>query len=104
LVNGLDCACDVARVEALNVAAIITGFAGIVTAVGGVLLAIRAVRNKERKAAKEELDTVDDMLQSERKDRIQAELQNYNLRLKLAQHGIEVPDEPPNGHSSENLP
>ena len=88
--------------EPINVAAIITGFAGIVTAVGGVLLAIRAVRNKERKAAKNEFDTVEGMLEGERKDRIKAELENYHLKLKLAQHGIEVPDEDTDRDSSKD--
>lgn len=53
-----------------------------------MLLAIRAVRDKERKAAAAEIASLDDMLAAERKKRIAAEVEVYNLRLLLAQHGI----------------
>jgi hypothetical protein len=72
----------------VETAAIITGVAGVITAAGGILLSIRAVRDRERKAAKNELDTVNTMLAQEREQRIQAELDTYKARLKLAQHGI----------------
>ena len=73
--------------------AIITGVAAIISAVSGVLLAIRAARNKERVAARKELNTVTDMLDEERADRIQAEQHNYRLALLLTQNGIEVPSD-----------
>jgi len=77
-----------------DLVALLTGCAGLVTAAGGILLAIRAVRDKERKAAKDELKNVEEMLTNERKDRIDAELQIHRLTLLLAQHGID-PEIPP---------
>jgi len=66
--------------------------AAIIAGVGGVLLAVRAVRNKERMSAKEDMNTVTSMLADERKLRIEAEQRSYRLMLLLAQHGIDVPD------------
>lgn len=77
----------------LAVLAGILGFAGVVSAVGGVMLAIRAARDKERKAAKAELDEVTGMLTSERRLRIRAERYSYDLALLLAQHGIKPPEQ-----------
>jgi hypothetical protein len=74
-----------------GVIAIITGFAGIVSAVGGMLLIVRAVRNKERKAAKQELDEVSDELHEERETRIQLEELAHQQRVLLAQSGIALP-------------
>ena len=54
-------------------------------------MAIRAVRSKVRKAAKEELQEVNDMLGQERHLRITAERESYELTLLLARHGIDVP-------------
>jgi hypothetical protein len=71
--------------------ALLTGLAGIIAAAGGVLLAIRAVRTRERKAAKEELDQVTTMLSQERGLRVQSERYSYHLMLTLAEHGIEAP-------------
>lgn len=73
--------------------ALVTGAAGIVTAVGGVLLAVRAARDKERKAAKAEIDDLAAMLSTERHGRLEAEQRNYQLALKLARHGID-PEQP----------
>jgi hypothetical protein len=71
--------------------ALIAGIAGVITAIGGILLAIRTVRSKERKAAKTDLDTVNLMLADERRLRIEAERHNYELLLDLAEHGIKPP-------------
>lgn len=68
---------------------IITGLAAIISAVAGVTLAIHAARNKERKAAKEEIDTLSSQLSEERDLRVKAELDRHNLRITLAQHGID---------------
>jgi hypothetical protein len=57
-----------------------------------VLLAIRSVRNRERRAAKEDLDTVSHMLADERRLRIQSEERNYGLLITLAEHGIKPPE------------
>ena len=69
----------------------ILGFAGIVSAIGGTMLAIRAARDKERKAAKAELDTVTGMLAGERQQRLDCERHVYHLSLTLAEHGIDPP-------------
>jgi hypothetical protein len=79
----------------LAVLAGILGFAGVVSAIGGIMLAIRAARDKERKAAKAELDDLSGMLSEERRLRIQAERQVFDLTLLLARHGIDPPDDPP---------
>jgi len=73
--------------------AIITGLAAIISAVGGVLLTIRAVRNRERLSYKKELDTIEQMLETERHERVVAEVHNYKLRLELAEHGITPPQD-----------
>ena len=69
--------------------ALLTGVGGLVTAAGGVLLAVRAARDKERKAAKREIDELGGMLSDERHARLEAERRNYDLSLKLARHGID---------------
>lgn len=71
--------------------ALLAGIAGIITAIGGILLAVRTVRNKDRKAAKDDLDQVNHMLAEERRLRIEAERHNYDLLLDLAEHGIKPP-------------
>jgi hypothetical protein len=73
----------------------ILGFAGVVSAIGGILLAVRAARDKERKAAKGEIDGLAAMLTEERHLRLTCERHVYNLTLLLARHGIDPPDDPP---------
>jgi hypothetical protein len=51
------------------------------------------VRNKERKSAKEDLDTVNRMLADERRLRIESERNTYDLLVTLAEHGIKPPGE-----------
>ena len=83
--------------DAASVIAILTGFAGLVAASGGVLLAIRAVRSRERKAAKAEIDELSHMLGQERERRVAVELVVYQCRVIMAQHGLTpppLPDEP----------
>jgi hypothetical protein len=101
------------EVEA-QIAAVITGFAGIIAATGGVLITLRSVRNREQKAVKEQIERLDAWLADERVKRIAAEQRVYQLALELAQHGIVVPDvvpqkeEPKDGEddepSSEGVP
>jgi len=64
-----------------------------------VLLAIRGARDRERKAAKREIDDLSIMLSDERHQRILAERHVYDLSIKLAEHGID-PDSPPAPHAS----
>jgi hypothetical protein len=65
-----------------------------VTAAGGILLAVRAVRDKERKAAQEEIRTLQGLLAGERKDRTAVELRSHRLEVLLARHGIDPDDGP----------
>jgi hypothetical protein len=71
--------------------ALLTGIAGLIAAVGGILLAVRALKSRERKSAKQDLDTVNRMLADERRLRIDAERHNYDLLIVLAEHGIKPP-------------
>jgi len=80
-------------VDPAKLVAVITGLGGIVTAAAGVLLAVRAARDKERKAAKKEIDELSGMLSDERHHRLEAERRVYDLSLRLAQHGID-PENP----------
>jgi hypothetical protein len=73
----------------VQIAAIFTALAAIVTAAGGVMLAIRSVRDKERKASTGEIGSLGDMLKQEREARIACEAKLFELRLKLTQHGID---------------
>lgn len=77
---------------AADVVAIITGFAAVLTAIGGMLLAIRAVRTRERRSAKEDLAAVGAMLADERRLRIRCERRQYEMALIMAQHGLDPPD------------
>ena len=53
------------------------------------MLAIRGARDRERKAAKREIDDLGTMLSDERHQRIRAERRAYDLSIKLAEHGID---------------
>jgi hypothetical protein len=61
----------------------------VITAAGGILLAVRAARDKERKAAQTELGSVEVMLGEERHARLVCELRQHHLELLLARHGID---------------
>jgi hypothetical protein len=76
-------------VNAGDIVAIVTGLAALVSAVAGVMLAVRAARSKERAAHSEELESVTTLLETERKERIAAELDRHQLRLRLAENGID---------------
>ena len=71
--------------------AVIAGVAAVITAIGGVLLAIRTVRNRERKALTDERNQLEVALENERQTRVNLELRNYEMRVLLAKHGVPVP-------------
>ena len=73
------------------IVATIAGFAGIVSAAGGVLLIIRSVRDKERKAAKADYKQSEAQLHAEREARVHLEELAYTQRVLLAQNGIALP-------------
>ena len=64
---------------------------GIVSAAGGVLLIIRSVRDKERKAAKADYEQSEAQLHAEREARVHLEELAYTQRVLLAQNGIALP-------------
>lgn len=74
-----------------SIAALLTGLAAVVVACGGVLLAIRAVRSKERRSAATELAQVESLLEAERNFRLDAELRAHAFAVALASNGIAVP-------------
>ena len=89
--------------------AILTGVGALISAAGGLLLAIRAVRSKERKAAASEIDSLSTMLSAERHSRVQCEADRHQLRLSLTEHGIDLPQpkevhDEPDGHRGEGFP
>lgn len=73
----------------MELAAWLTGLAGLITAAGGVVLAVRAARSSERKATSSEIDELSTMLATERAGRIACERDAYTLRRRLAEHGLE---------------
>lgn len=78
------------EVEA-RLAAFITGFAGIVASVGGVILTIRRVKSREQRAAHEQLKVVEGYLDDERIHRIEVEQELHQADLMLVQNGISPP-------------
>ena len=80
----------VTEVEA-RAAAIITGFAGIVASVGGVIMTLRRVKSREQRAAQDQLKTVEGYLSEERAHRIEAEQGMYMSDVMLVQHGLTPP-------------
>jgi hypothetical protein len=68
--------------------AILAGIAGIVTAFGGVLLAVRTVRSNERKAATSEIDGLTEQIAKERQLHIDCEVALHEAYLLLATNGI----------------
>ena len=80
-----------------EILAIITGIGAVVSVITGIRRALSTARKDsaikaERDAYKEELDVLSDLLDTERNERIAAELERHKLRLKLAEEGID-PDE-----------
>jgi ferredoxin-NADP reductase len=72
-----------------DILAIVTGLGALISAVAGVVLAIHAARNKERRAYQDEVDQLSGMLKDERDLRVTAELASHRLRVQLARNGIE---------------
>jgi hypothetical protein len=74
-----------------EIVAVVTGFAGIIAACGGVLLAIRAVRSKERRNAAKEYEQLVGQLDEARAAQLSAERWAHELAVLLARNGIDVP-------------
>jgi hypothetical protein len=84
-----------------TIVAIATGAGAIVTAIGGVLLAIRTVRSRERMAAQKETDQiigemayVEDLLAWERSERVDVETWAHQMSLDMARANMPIPPPP----------
>jgi hypothetical protein len=76
----------------LDIIAILAGTVAVISAIAGVLLAIRAARTKERRAAAAEIQELSEMLAVERDARIRTEKQLFDAHVLLAQHGLDHDD------------
>jgi hypothetical protein len=72
----------------VDIAAICTAVGAIIAGAGGILLAIRAARSKERQAAASEIGELGDLLDDERKKRIECEVLAHQRAVLLAKYGI----------------
>jgi len=88
-------------VAELSLVAFVAGVAGVITAIGGVLLAIRSVRSKERQAAKQEIDQLSGMLSEARDGRIAAEMRVHELELIMVKEGIAIPQQRVSRHGRD---
>lgn len=86
-----------------KVIAIITGFTGIMAAVGGTYMTMRKIKTREQKAAHEQVKQMEGYLDEERSRRLEVEKDLFDANLLLAQNGIAPPkritvdgDHPPN--------
>jgi len=72
-------------------AAVATGIGAIVTAVGGITLAIREVRRRERRAATKTINALEDDLNECQTESVALHRQVYALRKWLADRGLDGP-------------
>lgn len=79
----------------MDLAAIFTGVAAVVTGVGGVTLAIREVRRRERRSANNTIKTFENDLNACQAENVKLHRYTYLLRTRLADEGHDVPDPPP---------
>jgi hypothetical protein len=78
----------------VNLEAIFTGIAAIITAAGGVVLVIREFRRRDRIAMQKEIDDVNEELARLQHDYL--ELRKFMLQISqlLIEHGIAPPELP----------
>ena len=74
----------------MDVAAIFTGVAAILTAAGGMLLVIREFRRRDRAACQEDLDQVGEDLHLLRQDYAHFQRWAYLLRQQALQAGVDA--------------
>lgn len=74
-----------------KVIAIITGFTGIIAAVGGTYMTMRKIRTREHDASHAEVKKAEAWVETERTRRLEVEQNLYEANLLLAQHGITPP-------------
>jgi hypothetical protein len=78
----------------VDLAAILTGIGAILTAAGGTVLVIREFRRRDRKAANQEIESLSSDLHRCRAVHIKWRGYAFELRERLADHGLQVPDPP----------
>lgn len=74
-----------------SVALAITGLGALISAVAGVVLVVRQVRGKDRRAADEEIRELSAMLDEARHEVVECRRREYALRVWLAERGLEPP-------------
>ena len=78
----------------MDVAAIFTGVAAILTAAGGMILVIREFRRRDRVACQEDLDQIGEDLHLLRQDFAHFQRWAYMLRQQALQAGVDASDPP----------
>lgn len=73
----------------MDLAALFTGVAAIVTGVGGITLAVREVRRRERRSATATISAFEHQLNECQAENVRLHRHNYDLRTRLADEGID---------------
>lgn len=73
--------------------AVVAGLAALASAAGGMILALRTVRDQERRAAKADYQRAESELRAERDARVRLEELAFTQRMLLAHNGIVPPGE-----------
>jgi hypothetical protein len=74
---------------------VLTGIGAMLTAAGGCALVIREFRRRDRRALKREVDDLAFDVSELRADIVICRRYAYLLAERLAEHGIELPEQPP---------
>lgn len=78
----------------MDLAAIFTGIVALVTGIGGIVVAIREVRRRERRAATANMRAYEHDLNQCQAENVKLHQYTYVLRTRLADEGHDVPDPP----------
>jgi hypothetical protein len=78
----------------VDLAAIFTGMAAILTAAGGMILVIREFRRRDRNACQEDLDQLGEDLHLLRQDYAHFQRWAYLLRQQALEAGVDTSDPP----------
>lgn len=76
-----------------DLTAVLTAVGAVLAAVGGTWLTVREFRRRDHVAASDEIHLLGEDLHECRERLVEVERHLFRTRAKLAQHGIDVPDE-----------